>query len=103
VNAVETTEKRKNFNAASPPRGSPRRSPTRTNAGSDTTSSATSNVSRSREAGSTSMPVTDISSRVWNSPGGTRPSPNSGSDSSSTTSSEARNSTWKNSVRSSVT
>ena len=74
ITAVETTETRKNFTAASAARRSPRRSPAIANAGSETTSRATTSVTRSREAAITSAPVAEQSSRKFHSPSGVRPS-----------------------------
>src|SRR3954454_1901396 len=103
VTAVDTTENRKNFNAPSALRASSRRRPTSTKAGSETTSSAISRLSRSRDAASTSMPLTDQSSSAWNSPGGIRSSATPATDMSRTTTSTDRKSSWKNSAKSSAT
>src|SRR3954452_3796797 len=74
VTAVEITDTRKNFTAASAARGSPRRSPVIAKAGSDTTSSATTNVTRSREAAMVKAPVAEQRSRKFHSASGVRPS-----------------------------
>src|SRR3954471_1104066 len=103
VTAVDTTENRKNFNAPSALRASSRRRPTRTNAGSETASSAIRRLRRSREADSTSIPLTDQSSSAWNSPGGIRPSTTPATEMSRTTTSTERNSSWKNIANSSAT
>src|SRR3954465_4804610 len=74
MTAVEITDTRKNFTAASAARRSPRRSPVIANAGSETTSNATTSVIRSRAAAMVSAPVADDSSRKFHSPAGVRPS-----------------------------
>ncbi len=74
ITAVETTETRKNFTAASAARASPRRSPVIANAGRDTSSRATTSVMRSRDAAMVSAPVAEQSSRKFHSPSGVRPS-----------------------------
>jgi hypothetical protein len=75
VTAVEVTETRKNFSAASAAAGSPRRSPVIAKAGSETSSSATTRVTRSREAARVSAPAAEQSSRNPHSPCGVRPPP----------------------------
>ena len=74
ITAVEITETRKNFTAASAALRSPRRSPVIAKAGSETTSRATTSVTRSRDAAMVSAPVAEQSSRKFHSPSGVRPS-----------------------------
>src|SRR5207302_9558583 len=103
VMPVDTTENRKNFKAASALRASSRRNPTSTKAGRETTSRAINRLNRSRDAESTSMPLTDHSNRAWYSPGGIRSSPTAASEVRRTTTSTARNSSWKYIAKSSAT
>src|SRR3954452_18589517 len=103
ITAVEITETRKNFSAASAERGSPSRRPVIANAGSDTTSSDTTNVIRSREAAIDSAPVAEQRSRKFHSPCGVRPSATEAVLSSATTAVPKSTIDQKTSVKRSTT
>src|SRR3954449_173782 len=103
VTAVDITETRKNFTAASAARGSRRRSPVIAKAGSDTTSSATTNVTRSREAAMVQAPVAEHRSRKFHSASGVRPSWTATVPISATTAVPNRTTAQKTSVNRSTT
>src|SRR3954449_12488468 len=103
VTAVDITETRKNFTAASAARGSPRRSPVIAKAGSDTTSSATTSVTRSREAAIVKAPVAEHRSRKFHSPSGVRPSSTATVPINATTAVPNRTTAQKTSVNRSTT
>ncbi len=103
MTAVDTTDTRNSFSAASLARPSYRRMATSANAGSETTSRLTTRVSTSRLAASVRAPATEASSRNQYSPGGMPPRRTVSRDSSTTTAAPASTSAWKVRVRSSTT
>ena len=78
VTAVDTTETRKNFSAASLPRRSAYRRPTSAKAGSETVSIDTTRVMRSRDATRAIAPAADVSRRKYSSPAGRSSGPTDG-------------------------
>ena len=85
MTAVDTTETRNSFTAASAPLPSYRRRAVNAKTGSETSSSDTTSMIRSRDAGSSTAPVRVLSSRRYHSPAGTRRSDNSAIDNRTTT------------------